>query len=84
MAFKRSRVRASLSSPRKNRGHMTSVFLGKNESFYGFRTQIESYLSIANIKPFTGYLHEKFEGMINDTIYQIATSRSTARKIRIN
>ncbi len=38
------------------------------------------HLSVSNNKPFTGYLNENFEGMINDTIYQIATSCSTERK----
>ncbi len=41
------------------------------------------HLSISNIKPYTGHLHENFEDMINDTIYQIATSCSTVRKICI-
>ncbi len=42
------------------------------------------HLSVSNINPFTGHLHENFECMINDTIYQIATSCSTVRKICID
>lgn len=42
------------------------------------------HLSVSNIKPFTRHLYENFEGMINDTVYQIATICSTVRKICID